>query len=125
MLTLLFWVILDKTGWDLWSFDNLGIHLMPFVLLLIDFSLNSHQFPISHFLFIVLPASGIYMILNKIHACTIGPLYGIDACSNIWPFGLGFMMLVITHLIGSLTWKKWRKHKINKKLRPEDNSSFV
>jgi hypothetical protein len=66
-LTLLFWILLSS-GPNLWGFENLGIHGMPFLLLLIDFVFNSYQFPIRHVImtFIV---GGIYIVINQVHTC--------------------------------------------------------
>lgn len=74
-LTLLFWTLLADGG-NLGGFDNLGIHLMPFVLLALDFGFNSFQFPLRHFVFTAIIA-GIYIAINQVHACSVGPVYDI------------------------------------------------
>ncbi len=74
-LTLLFWALLAE-GNDLGGFDNLGIHLMPFVLLVLDFGFNTFQFPLRHFVFTAI-AAGIYIVINQVHACSVRPVYSI------------------------------------------------
>ena len=85
---------------------------MPLVLLFVDFFLNSYQFPIRHII-ITYIVSGIYIVINQVHACTIAPVYG-----NVYPCGgilipfVAFVMLAIFHGIGHLVWKFARRNKI-------------
>lgn len=75
MLTLLFWSLLAE-GDDLWTFDNLGMHLIPFLLLLVDFVFNSYAFPIRH-LILTFFLGAIYLTINQIHSCNETPVYNV------------------------------------------------
>ena len=114
-LTLLFWVLLSEGGEDLGGFDNLGIHLMPFLLLFIDFIFNSYQFPLRHFIFTTI-AAGIYIVINQVHACSVGPVYDIYECGNVWIPLVAFILLAATHMMGYLVWKYMRGGKITHNL---------
>ena len=76
VLTLLFWALLASGGTNLGSFDNLGVHLIPFLLLLADFILNSYQFPFRH-LSVTFILGAIYIIINQVHACNEKPVYDV------------------------------------------------
>ena len=109
MLTILFWTLLAG-GTDLWTFDNLGMHLIPFLLLLTDFVLNSYSFPIRHLLLTFL-VGAIYLIINQVHACTDQPVYPVYECGNVWLPIVAFAILGIVHSIGYGIWSKWRRNK--------------
>ena len=75
MLTLLYWTLLAG-GEGEGSFNNLGVHLIPFLLLLADFILNSYQFPFRH-LTVTFILGAIYIMINQVHACNESPVYDI------------------------------------------------
>jgi hypothetical protein len=115
-LTLLFWTLLvGPDTKNLGGFDNLGVHLMPFLLLLVDFLFNSYQFPIRHFIFTFI-VSAVYIIINQVHSCDSTPVYPVYECGNIWIPVVAFVILAATHMMGHLVWKFARGRKIQEQL---------
>jgi len=87
------------------------MHGIPFFLLLVDFLLNSYQFPIRHFLVSLLVAIT-YIIINQIYACNGNPVYDVYKCGDVLlPLG-AIAIMVIGHTIGFLVWKFFRSKKI-------------
>lgn len=115
-LTLLYWTVLySSTDLDSWGFNNLGVHLMPILLLLIDFIFNSYQFPIRH-MFVTFIMGGIYLIINQVRTCNGEPVYEAYECGNVWLPIVAFIILAISHALGHLVWKFVRVKQIEKNL---------
>ncbi len=109
-VTALYWSVLYSPSYaEAWGFMNLGVHLMPIVLVLFDLVFNLLQFPKRH-LIITVFFGIIYIIINQVHTCNYKPVYQIYTCGNlIWPL-IALFILSLAHLIGHLIWlKKLRK----------------
>jgi len=87
------------------------MHLIPLIILLVDFVFNSYSFPIRH-LMVTFVMGAIYLIINQIHACSEGPVYQVYECGNIWLPFVAFAILAVVHLAGHLIWKFIRVKKL-------------
>lgn len=93
------------------TFDNLGFHLMPILLLILDFIFCSYQFPIRQLIIPVI-VSAIYIVINQVKACTNSPVYEVFGCGVIWVPVVGLVSLTLAHFIGYLTNRFWRRRKM-------------
>ena len=120
MLNILFWTLLsDGCDNSLGSFDNLGMNLIPFLLLSADFIINSYVFPIRDLVFTFI-LSIIYLIINKINACNGHPAYpNVFDCNNwLFPF-LIIAILAVIHIGGHILWIFWGLKILKKKKNSE------
>ena len=101
------------------SFDNLGVHLIPFLLLLADFVFSSYQFPIRH-LSATFLVGGLYIVINQVHACNVSPVYDVYECGNVWLPIVAFLLLTLAHMIGYCTWRFWKVKKVQKLLLTDE-----
>ena len=124
VLTLLYWTLLANGGTNLGTFDNVGFHGMPLLLLVADFAFNSHQFPIRHLSFTFV-FGAIYIIINQVHSCSETAVYDVYECGNVWLPIVAFAILAVAHFIGHLTWKFWRANQIKKILKSEEGASLL
>lgn len=77
---------------------------MPLLLLVLDFVLNSYQFPLRHFLATILVAA-IYIVINQVHSCNGRPVYDAYPCGDVLLPLAAIAILAVAHAIGHLVWR--------------------
>lgn len=97
---------------------NIGVHGFPLLCLLIDFIMNSYQFPKRHLLFVVLVGLG-YMLVNmskfqdKVgYSLSTKPVYDpIDWASSMCYIYLVIcaVLIIVIHVLSRIIWLKLKK----------------
>lgn len=84
---------------------SLNLHILPFILVLIELSLNSYEFRIPHILFVII--TGIfYLMINYFYSVNVEPVYNVLDWKNIksiilvfGAFALSFLMFIFCRFV--------------------------